>query len=396
MDYLSTSLEVKAVQAQQRIISGLAAVTGNEDRVQDVIVPGAFTKTLASKPPGDVGVFIGHKTDTLPVGIPLVIQETPAGLYTETLVKPGPAGDDLLATAEFLQRHGKALGMSIGYRVHPGGAQLARGAGGKTYRKLTSVDLMEFSYAAAQAIANPMALVMGVKAMPYHIERRDDQYRVLKDDDDAVMGTHPTKAEAEAQMRALYAAEGRKTVDPATLPDAAFLYIQPGGVQDNEGCTIPRAYRHFPYRDGEGKVDAALLRQALAALPTATAPGLAAKTLMGRVQRMLANLADETKVVDTEAPEWQHGVVPALYALGHEIAAVADTVAAEQKAMRFLGQDVQGGQVMRPEQCAALHDLLAELKALVDGADLINAGQANQGQVALYRARMRAWDLMAS
>lgn len=42
---------------------------------------------------------------------------------------------------------------------------------------------------------------------PWHIEKRGDEYCVIKDDDGEVEGCHPTRDEAEAQMRALYASE---------------------------------------------------------------------------------------------------------------------------------------------------------------------------------------------
>lgn len=38
------------------------------------------------------------------------------------------------------------------------------------------------------------------------------------------------------------------------LPDSAFRYVESGGKKDEEGKTVPRALRHFPYRDATGKV----------------------------------------------------------------------------------------------------------------------------------------------
>jgi phage head maturation protease len=47
--------------------------------------------------------------------------------------------------------------------------------------------------------------------MPYHIEKRDDQFCVIKDDGGENEGCHDTEDEANAQMRALYASEQRST-----------------------------------------------------------------------------------------------------------------------------------------------------------------------------------------
>ena len=51
------------------------------------------------------------------------------------------------------------------------------------------------------------------------------------------------------------------------LPDSAFAVIMPGGEKDKEGKTTPRSLRKLPYKDGNGKVDVAHLRNALARAP---------------------------------------------------------------------------------------------------------------------------------
>src|SRR3990170_4082403 len=51
------------------------------------------------------------------------------------------------------------------------------------------------------------------------------------------------------------------------LPDSAFLHIESGGEKDEDGRTVPRTLRHFPYRDASGKVDLPHLRNALARIP---------------------------------------------------------------------------------------------------------------------------------
>jgi len=51
------------------------------------------------------------------------------------------------------------------------------------------------------------------------------------------------------------------------LPDSAFLFIEPGGDKDEDGRTVPRSLRHFPYKDASGKIDLPHLRNALARIP---------------------------------------------------------------------------------------------------------------------------------
>jgi len=52
-----------------------------------------------------------------------------------------------------------------------------------------------------------------------------------------------------------------------SLPDSSFAYIEPGGKKDNEGKTVPRSLRHFPFKDKNGKIDLPHLRNALARAP---------------------------------------------------------------------------------------------------------------------------------
>jgi hypothetical protein len=47
------------------------------------------------------------------------------------------------------------------------------------------------------------------------------------------------------------------------LPDSCFAYIEPGGVHDAEGKTIPRSMRFFPYRNDDGKLDEDRVKEAL-------------------------------------------------------------------------------------------------------------------------------------
>lgn len=46
--------------------------------------------------------------------------------------------------------------------------------------------------------------------MPYKVEKRGSSWVVKKKDGSKIFGHHPSKAKAEAQMRAIYANEGKK------------------------------------------------------------------------------------------------------------------------------------------------------------------------------------------
>ena len=63
--------------------------------------------------------------------------------------------------------------------------------------------------------------------MPYHIERSGSQYSVV-DDKGKTVGTHPTKAKASAQVRALYA-----NVLDAIKEDVLRFGVRRSGVGDS-------------------------------------------------------------------------------------------------------------------------------------------------------------------
>lgn len=48
------------------------------------------------------------------------------------------------------------------------------------------------------------------------------------------------------------------------LPDTSFGFVETGGDKDEDGKTVPRSLRHFPFKDAAGKVDLPHLRNALA------------------------------------------------------------------------------------------------------------------------------------
>ena len=431
VDHLGATLELKAVDIQQRIISGYAAVCSNLDRVGDIIDPAAFTKCLSEKAPGDIAVFIGHKTDTLPVGIPVKLQADGKGLYSETLIKPGPIGDDLLQTAAFLQRHGRSLGMSIGYRTR--GSKMER-VNGKLVRRLMDVDVAEYSFAASQSIANPEALVVGVKARgkamaegsdaaggatvpegasEYRIEQRDDGWHVLDEADGDDLGTYDSRAEAETAVAALTREEGEmddempgmgkgKTMDESKavwttafvndLPDSSFLFIEDGGQKDGDGRTVPRSKRHFPYKDASGKIDLPHLRNAIARIPQSNAPGLNKDALQARAQRLLAAAnGGDGKTID-EAPEWQQGAPLTLYGVGCQLHDLADTVAASHKAMTLLGEDTKLGARMQAPMRQKLRDAIQTLTDLANWAETVDAEKDAAAKVAHYQ---RSLELLA-
>lgn len=369
MDRLGTALEIKQVDTSQRIISGYAAFFGNIDRVADIIEPGAFTKTLSEKQPGDIAVFIGHQSATLPVGIPIKIESDGHGLHTETKIFDGPVGDNLLAVARGLQAHGQTLGLSIGYRPHPGGAEYTR-VDGKSIRRLKSIDLAEYSFAARQTIANESALMTGIK------QRGDNE---LETDE-----TDTTQAEEHA---AAQTQEAKGAAPVTDLPNSAFLYVEPGD-DDESGLRVPRSKRHFAYRDSEGKIDAAALSIAVKAIPDADMPGLDMQDrnrLAARGRRMLE--ADQ-KAEELDSAEWK-AASPALdlVAVAYRLIDTAHRVVDEHKALVQLGDDTKGGKLVRAELRQSITEAMGDLKRVVDSAEIVAKGQEEKAAADWWRAQ---------
>lgn len=374
MDHFGAELQIKSV-SDQRIISGWAAYHSNVDRVADIIEPGASQKAVARlTDPSTVGVLIGHDMSRLPVGVPIKIEARAEGLYTEVKVFDGPTGDDLLGAARGLKAAGRSLGLSIGYRIRDARPDRVNG---KAIRRLLDYDLIEFSYASQQAIANDKALVVGVKtggAMRYGVRKSGDQWVVTKDGE-PVGNPYDSEDAAKAAADKLSEDGGGKT-HPNQLPDASFLYVAPGGQLDPEGKTVPRGYRHFPFRGADGTLDAEALAVALTEIPQAKVAGLSEKALSGLETRARAFLESaggaERKTVDVGAPEWREGSPLSLRGLGYRVLDLSEKLATDHAAMLVLGDDTKTGERMRPEMRVRVRELAQQLADLVDRAEYVD------------------------
>ena len=86
------------------------------------------------------------------------------------------------------------------------------------------------------------------------------------------------------------------------LPDSSFALILPGGEKDEDGKTTPRSLRKLPYKDADGAVDLAHLRNALARAPQMTGVSeeqraKALRVLQAAAKKHLASYQKELEVV---------------------------------------------------------------------------------------------------
>lgn len=78
------------------------------------------------------------------------------------------------------------------------------------------------------------------------------------------------------------------------LPDSAFLYIVPGGKKDEDGKTVPRTNRKFPYKNQEGNVDLPHLRNAIARIPQSNLSQDLKDSLQAKARRILAEHTEKS------------------------------------------------------------------------------------------------------
>lgn len=108
MDFKQFALsELKSGTSEDRTIEGFGAVFGNIDSQNDIVMLGAFAKSIAAGLPA---MLWQHKQDQ-PIGIWDEMRETDQGLYVKGRILDTALGND----AYKLAKAGALKGMSIGY-----------------------------------------------------------------------------------------------------------------------------------------------------------------------------------------------------------------------------------------------------------------------------------------
>jgi HK97 family phage prohead protease len=178
MNTLACPIELKfADGAQPGAFEGYASVFGVTDFHRDMVAPGAFKATLAQmKARGfNVPMYLNHGAklggDSKPVGVWNSLEEDMKGLAVKGTILG--LSTDIGQYNYELVKGGALRGISIGYRVAPGGAVY-----GKTQteprRTLKALDVAEISL--VDNPANHMASVTAIKAADDMTEREFEQW----------------------------------------------------------------------------------------------------------------------------------------------------------------------------------------------------------------------------
>ncbi len=164
--------------------TGYASTFGNVDRGGDVVERGAFLKTLSLKSPSDVLMLLQHNAKGYPIGDWLEIRENDHGLMVRgRLDLEDPDG----ARVYNAMKKGRLKGMSIGYFIPKGGAEMNRNG----VRHLKEIALEEISIVTRPM--NTRALADGVKLLG---DMTAEDFREIEDDlrDAGFSGTERKRA----------------------------------------------------------------------------------------------------------------------------------------------------------------------------------------------------------
>ena len=191
---LEADLELKAYHdddddENKGQFEGYASVFGNKDLGNDVVVAGAFRKSIRAKGARKIKMLFQHDTKE-PIGVYTQIKEDGNGLFVKgQLAMNTQKGREVYE----LMKMGAIDGLSVGYRVDAKGYNYDE-RGKKRYLK--EVDLMEIS--AVTFPMNPKARVNSVKAEERTVRDWETFFR-----DESGLSRSESKVAASAVFKAL-------------------------------------------------------------------------------------------------------------------------------------------------------------------------------------------------
>ena len=158
----SAEAKVKDLDMKKGIVTGYASQFNSIDSDGDIIMPGAFTKTIKEQGPGShqprIKHLLNHNT-TQPIGNPLMLAEDTNGLYYESQIGTHALGVDFLKMVDsgLISEH------SIGFAT-------VKQKKEKDANHIHEVRLFEFSSLTAWG-ANGNTPLLGVKNFSDRIEK---------------------------------------------------------------------------------------------------------------------------------------------------------------------------------------------------------------------------------
>ena len=113
LEYKNYKAEIKDLDAERMTVTGYFASFGNMDYDDDIIMPGAATKTIAERGPmgSNEIFFLNQHNWSQPHGKPMVLEAQEKGIYFESSIAPTSYGKDAMV----LYAEGIVVQHSIGF-----------------------------------------------------------------------------------------------------------------------------------------------------------------------------------------------------------------------------------------------------------------------------------------
>ena len=202
---LEVGFEIKSADGDEveGTFTGYGSIFGNKDLGGDVVVEGAFAKSIGRKGARAVKFLYQHRPDE-PIGVFDEIVEDRRGLKVKGRFAMGTQRG---REAYELMKIGAVDGLSIGYRVDPKDVEYDDKG---RRRLLKSVDLMEIS--AVTFPMNPRARVQSVKGSERTVREWEELLR-----DAASLSRNEAKAAASAVAKVLDQRDAAKEQTPEVI-----------------------------------------------------------------------------------------------------------------------------------------------------------------------------------
>jgi len=135
---------------------GYASLFGREDLGRDIVLPGAFRESLASRGPRGIKLLFQHDANQ-PIGVWTTLEEDSRGLYAQgRLMREVGKAREVMA----LMRAGALDGLSIGFKTVKARRDRATGV-----RRIEKIDLWEISIVTFPLL--PEARITSTKTKPF-------------------------------------------------------------------------------------------------------------------------------------------------------------------------------------------------------------------------------------
>lgn len=285
MEHKQTETIITATDEDKGIIEAVWAVMGNIDDGNDIIHPGAFTKTFNERG-NQIKLLDNHRASSVMDSLGLVkeLREIRRGELPQ----------------ELLDRYPDATGGAWGKFQFLMDTPEGKGAFSRLKNK--AVTGWSFGYDAVDK--DHSTVDKNGKKIPIRNLRQIKLYEISP----VLFAMNEATATTDAKALHDYEEEEQDKAKWSTafinnLPDSSFLLVE-SGDKDEEGKTTPRSLRHLPYKDADGNVDLPHLRNAITRLSqtdTGEAGGeswlteATRKRLLSRARSLLeeANKSDE-------------------------------------------------------------------------------------------------------